>query len=606
MTRLLSLLLAALLAGAAGAAEVTRSHGIAMHGELKYGPDFRHFEYANPDAPKGGDVRLHAVGAFDSLNLYILKGDPAQGLGGTVDPLMVQSNDEPFSMYGLVAESVEVPEDRSWITFHLRPEARFHDGTPITADDVVFTFETLREDGHPFYRSYYKDVAGVRKLGPRAVRFDFGDSDNPELPLILGQLPVLPKAYWEERDFSKTTLEPPLGSGPYRVKEVEPGRSITYERVEDYWARDLPVARGRDNFDTLRYDYYRDATVTLEAFKAGEYDFRLETTAKDWATAYDFPALRAGLVKREEIHHERPQGMQAYFMNTRRELFQDRRVRRALGYAFDFEWTNRNIFNGAYTRTRSYFSNSELAARGLPGEAEREILAPYRDRLPPEVFTQVYEPPSTDGSGNNRANLRTAIRLLKEAGWTFEERTLVHGETGEPFAFEILLVNPMFERVTLPFVRNLERLGIDARVRVVDATQYQNRLDNFDFDMVVGAVGQSLSPGNEQHNMWHSSQADVPGSNNLAGVRDPVVDALVEKLIRSPDRETLVNRTRALDRVLLWGHYVIPHWHIAHYRVAYWDKFDRPEVAPRYDLGFDTWWVDPDKARALRERRTGE
>ena len=518
---------------------------------------------------------------------------------------MASASDEPFSEYGLVAESIEMPPDRSWVAFKLRPEARFQDGTPVTPADVLFSLEILRSKGHPFYRSYYAAVSKAEQIGERTVKFSFDGGNNRELPLILGQLPVLSKAYWQGRDFDKTTLEAPLGSGPYRVESLDPGRSITYRLDDNYWARDLPVNRGRHNFGHIRIDYYRDATVALEAFKAGEYDFRQENIAKNWATAYDVPPVREGLIKLAEIPHQSPTGMQAFVFNTRREMFHDPRVRQALAYAFDFEWANKNLFNGAYTRTASFFSNSELASRSLPGPAELKILEPFRDQLPPEVFDKVYEPPASDGSGNIRGNLRRAMELLKQAGWEVRDRKLVNAASGQPMSFEILLVDPAFERVVLPFARNLKRLGIEARVRTVDSTQYQNRLDEYDFDMIVHSFGQSLSPGNEQADFWGSKQADLPGSRNVAGVKDPVVDALVEQVIAAPDRPSLVARVRALDRVLLWGHYVIPQWHLRYFRVAYWDKFGRPEINPKYALGFDTWWVDPAKQAALDARRHG-
>ncbi len=580
-------------------------HGLSMYGNLKYGPDFKHFDYVNPDAPKGGDVRLAAIGTFDNLNPFILKGVAAAGIGQLFDTLTVSSSDEPFAEYGLIAESVQVPADRSWVAFTLRPEARFHDGSPITAEDVVWTFQTLKTKGHPFYRSYYAHVLKAEALGPRKVKFSFGPGDNRELPLITGQMPVLSKAYWQKHDFEKTTLEPPLGSGPYRVDAVDPGRSIVYRRVKDYWGAKLPVRAGQNNFDTIRYDYYRDGTVALEAFKAGQYDFREENGAKNWATAYNIPAVAQGLVKKEEIKNQVPTGMQAFVYNTRRPVFQDRRVRQALGCAFDFEWTNKNLFYGAYERTKSYFSNSELASSGLPGPEELKVLEPFRGRIPDEVFTKEYRPPVTDGSGDIRANLSQALALLKDAGWVVRGQRLVNARTGEPMRFEILLDDPAFERVTLPFVKNLERIGIGARVRTVDTAQYQNRMDNFDFDMTVAVWPESLSPGNEQTDNWTSERAGVPGSRNLAGIRDPVVDKLVELVISAPDRPSLVARTRALDRVLLWGSYVIPHWHIQSFRVAYWDKFDRPRISPKYALGFSTWWVDA-KKEAILVRRKGE
>jgi microcin C transport system substrate-binding protein len=590
------LLLGTVVAPAAGQpVKAAPAHGLSMYGDLKYGPGFRHFDYVNPRAAKGGSVKLPAIGTFDTLNPFILKGVPAAGLGQVFDTLMVNSADEPFSEYGLVAETVETPPDRSWVVFTLRPQARFHDGTPITVDDVVWTFETLQTKGQPFYRSYYGQVARVEAAGPRRVRFSFKPGVNRELPLILGQMPVLPKAWWAGRDFAKTTLEPPLGSGPYRVVAVDPGRSITYGRVTDYWAAELPVNVGRFNFGEIRYDYYRDGTVALEAFKGGAYDLRQENSAKNWATAYQVPAVRDGRIRKEHIPNEIPTGMQGFFYNTRREMFRDPRVRQALAAAFDFEWTNAHLFYGDYTRTESYFSNSELAARGRPTEAELAVLAPFRGRVPDAVFTEAYRAPSTV-PGGLRPNLVAALRLLAEAGWVVRDMHLVNAATGQPLAFEILLDDPTWERITLPFVANLKKLGVVARVRTVDSAQYEYRLKHFDFDMTLGLFAQSLSPGNEQADFWGSEAARTPGSRNLAGVSDPVVDALIAQIIAAPDRAALVARTRALDRVLLWSHYVIPHWHITAFRVAYWNRFGRPARPPKYELGFDTWWIEPRKA----------
>ena len=600
-----ALALAPLEAARAAGDRGSVGHGMSMYGDLKYKAGFKHFDYANPDAPKGGDVKLSALGTFDNLNPFILKGVPAFGIGETFDTLMVQSSDEPFSQYGLIAETIEVPADRSWVAYTLRPEARFHDGTPVTADDVVWTMETLKTKGHPFYRSYYAKVVKAEKAGERKVTFRFAPGDNRELPLIVGQMPVLSRAYWSKRDFEKTTLEAPLGSGPYKVESVSPGRSITYRRVQDYWGAKLPVNAGRHNFETIRYDYYRDTTVSLEAFKAGEYEFRLENVAKNWATGYSGPAVSRGLIKKETIQNEVPTGMQGFVYNTRRPIFADPRVRQALGYAFDFEWTNKTLFYGAYTRTKSYFSNSELASRGRPGPDELKVLEPFRGKVPAEVFTKAYEPPATDGSGNIRENLKAALDLLKDAGWVVKGQKLVNARTGEPMTFEVLLADPAFERITLPFVKNLERLGVVARVRTVDTAQYQNRLDTFDFDMTVAVWGESLSPGNEQRDNWSAEAARIKGSRNLAGVSDPVVDQLVDLVVSAPDRPTLVARTRALDRVLVWGFYVIPHWHIQAWRVAYWDKFERPRVSPKYALGFpDAWWVDAQKEAALGRRKS--
>ena len=596
--------------GAPGAnTSVRPKHGIAIHGEPGYPPDFPHFRYVNPEAPKGGIVRRAATGTFDSLNPYILKGVPAAGLGDVFETLMASSLDEASTEYGLIAESVETPPDRSWVIFNLRREARFHDGKPITADDVVFTFETLKTKGHPRFRAYYASVERAEKLGERRVRFSFKGGENRELPVIVGQLPVLPKHYWEGRDFAKTTLEPPLGSGPYRIERVEPGKSIVLRRVPDYWGAKLPVNVGHNNFDEIRYEYFRDRTVQRQALRAGQFDIFQENAAKDWALGYDIPAVRDGLLKKEEIRHELPTGLQGFVFNTRRALFKDARVRKALGLVFDFEWSNRILFFGQYARTRSFFSNSELAAQGLPTPGELAILERYRGRVPDSVFGPAWEPPETDGQGNIRPQMREAFRLLKEAGWVVREGTLVDGATGRPFAFEILLNSPALERLALAYARNLKRLGIEARVRTVETAQYKNREDDFDFDCIVDVFGQSLSPGNEQRDFWGTKAAQTKGSRNTIGINDPVVDELIDLLIAAPDREALIARTRALDRVLSAGYYVVPQFHSRTFRVLYWDKFGKPAVAPRYALGTNTWWVDPAKAAALAERvpatRTG-
>ena len=599
---LLTVLVAAVTVFAAAAEP---RHGIAMHGEPRYEPDFAHFDYVNPDAPKGGDVRRAGRGSFDNLNGFIIKGEAADGLGLIYDTLMASAMDEPLSMYGLLAESIDTPADRSWVAFTLRKEARWHDGRPVTPDDVIYTFNLLREKGQPIYRFYYASVAKVEKTGERTVRFTFRPGENRELPLILGQLNVLPKHYWEGRDFTKTTLEPPLGSGPYRIEAVDAGRSLTYRRVADYWGRDVPAMVGHHNFDSIRYDYYRDANVAIEALKAGEYDYRSENSSKAWATAYDVPAIEQGLMRKLEVKHQQTAGMQGYVFNSRRFLFADSRVRQALAYAFDFEWSNRNLFYGQYRRSRSYFDNSELGATGLPDERELAILEKYRGRIPDEVFTKAYEPPKTDGTGRIRSNLRQGDRLLKEAGWVIDGGRRIHAETGKPLEFEILLINPAFERVSLPFAKNLQRLGVEARVRTVDSAQYVRRLETFDFDVIVFGFGQSMSPGNEQRYFWSSAAADRPGSRNFIGLQDPVVDELVEAVIAAPDRESLVVHTRALDRVLQWGHHVIPHWHIDYDRLVFWDKFGRPEATPMRGSVFATWWVDPARAAALAQRRAG-
>jgi len=575
-----------------------KTHAVAMHGQAKYPADFAHFAYVNPDAPKGGTVRLAGLGSFDSLNPFIIKGQAADGIGGLYDSLTRASADEPVTRYGLLAESMELPEDRSWIIFNLRPSARWHDGRPVTADDVIFTFDIIRKSGSPQYQFYYADIDGVEKLGPLRVKFTFKPGENRELPLIVGEQAILPRHYWQERDFSKTTLDPPLGSGPYRIQSLDAGRYIVYQRVGDYWGRDLPVNRGKDNFDIMRYDYFRDETIQIEAFKAGEYDYRPENSSKHWATAYDMPAVAQSLMRKEEVGHNRSVGMQGYVYNTRRDIFKDARVREALAYAFDFQRANKTLFYGQYTRTRSYFDNSELAARDLPDAQELALLEPFKDQLPHRVFSETYEPPKTDGSGRIRSNLGRAVKLLQSAGWKINAGRLE--KDGRPFEFEVLLYAPLFERITLPFAKNLERLGIKARVRTVDVAQYIKRLETFDFDMIVFSWGQSLSPGNEQLNFWGSAAADRPGSYNFAGIKNPVVDALIEKVIAAPDRDSLVDRTRALDRVLQWGFYVIPHWHIAYDRLVYWNKFNQPEITPENGVQFNTWWVDPIKEQKLR------
>ncbi len=619
--RLLSLLLIPLLIAATGALgaggsvyetrigedgqKIYRGHAIAMHGEPKYGPDFTHFEYVNPDAPKGGALRLAQQGTFDSFHSYIPKGSP--GVGSASETLLIHSNDEPFTMYGLLAEWLEWPEDRSWVVFELRPEARWHDGEPITVEDVIWSLETLKAKGRPIFRFYYGSVESAEKIGPRRVRFNFTEAGNRELPLIVGQLPILPKHYWQDRDFERTTLEPPLGSGPYVVTEFEAGRYVVTERVEDYWGRDLPVKRGHHNFDRIRYDYFRDGTVIRQALKAGIIDYREENTAKAWALEYDVPALRDGWLKKVEIPHAQPTGMQAFIMNTRRDVFKDWRVRRALAYAFDFEWTNPRLFFDQYTRTESFFSNSELAATGLPEGEELEILERYRGRVPEAVFTTPYEAPKTDGTGWPRDNLRRAFALLDEAGWEVRDMKLVNRETGKPMTFEILLVSPTFERIMLPFQRNLARLGIEARIRLVDSSQYINRLRSFDFDMFMSGWGQSESPGNEQRNYWSSAAADSPGARNYVGIQDPVIDELIELVITAPSRESLVARTRALDRVLLHNHFVIPAWHLSMDRLAFWDKFDRPpDGNAKIGTSLSWWWFDPVRAERLEQRLTDE
>ncbi|MNO26306.1 Oligopeptide-binding protein AppA precursor [compost metagenome] len=588
-----------LLACLASLAQATPQHAVTLYNEApKYPDDFKHFDYVNPDAPKGGTFRQAGFGGFDSLNPFINKGVAADDIGLVYDTLMRQSLDEPFTEYGLVAGKIEKAPDNSWVRFYLRPEARFHDGHPIHADDVVFSFQTLIKNGAPLYRDYYADVAEVVAEDPLRVLFKFKHSNNRELPLILGQLPVLPKHWWESRDFNKGNLEIPLGSGPYQVTSVKAGRSIRYERVKDYWGKDLPINRGLYNFDVMTTDYYRDNTVALEALKAGQFDYWLEMSAKNWATAYNTPAVRDGKLIREQIPNGNPTGMQGFVFNLRRPVFQDVRVREALSLLLDFEWTNKQLFNGAYTRTGSYFENSEMAANGVPDPQELSILEPLRDKIPPQVFEKPFENPVSDGSGMIRAQQRKAYQLLQEAGWRIVDDKMVDAQ-GKPVSIEFLLAQTEFERILLPFKRNLADLGIELVIRRVDVSQYINRLRSRDFDMVVGGFPQSNSPGNEQREFWQSASADNPGSRNYIGLRDPAIDSLVESLINADSRQSLVAHARALDRVLLWGYYVIPNWHIKTWRVAYWDHIGHPKVAPKYDVGTSTWWIKPGATPAV-------
>ena len=580
-----------------------RTHALSLLGEPALPRDFPHWPWVNPQAPKGGEIALTALGSFDSFNPFILRGTPAVGSTLLYDTLLMGSEDEASTEYAHLAEAIEVHADRKGVSFELREGARWHDGRPITAEDVRWTFETLRQHGRPFYRAYWGDVESVVAEDARHVTYRFRTDENRELALILGDMVVLPKHWWEGRDFARPLLEPPLGSGPYRLERFEAGRSVTWRRVEDYWARDLNTRRGTSNFDRIRYEYFRDATVAFEAFKAGQVDFRTENIARDWSTGYDFPAVRRGLVQRDTIRHERPTGMQGFAMNLRRPLFGDARVREALVQLFDYEWLNANIFFGLYARTTSFFSNSELASSGLPTGRELEILERFRGQLPERVFTEEFRLPVTDGSGNNREGLRRAIALMGQAGWNLRDRRLVNAQ-GQRFEFEILLNSPSFERVALPYVQWLQRLGIEARVRTVDPAQYQVRMDAFDFDMTVDVIGQSLSPGNEQRDFFTCAKARENGSQNLAGICLPAIDALVELVITAPDRQELIHRTRALDRVLLHHHFVIPNWHNRAFWIAFWDRFGRPPRNPKYGLGFPgDWWVDAAKDRALAEAR---
>ena len=577
-------------------------HGMAMHGDLKYKKNFKNFEYSNPDAPKKGKVKLSAIGTFDNLNPYILKGVAAYQTSYLFETLMKSSFDEPFSQYGLLAEKVMLPDHRKWVRFKLRNFAKFSDGTKVTSDDVIFSFKILMSKGHPAWKNYYNQVEEVLKINELEVQFNFSGETNRELPLIIGyQLPIFSKKYWSNKQFDKTTLDPPVGSGPYLISDLQPGRSITLKRDPNYWGKNLNVNIGRYNFDEIHTDYYRDVTVALEAFKSGAYDFRLENSSKNWATAYNFNATKNGQVIVEEIPYARPSGMQGFAFNTRKPIFKNRNVRKALTYAFDFEWSNKNLFYNAYTRTKSFFDNSELSSQSYPSKKELKILAKFKDKIPPEIFNEIYQPPRTDDKENGlRKNLRTARRILKDEGWIIQNDMLTNKITGEVLKFEILLRSPLFERIVLPLKRNFKKLGIEVSIRTVqDDSQYQKRLEEFDFDMVVTNFGSVISPGNEQKNWWSSEAADQPGTQNIIGVKNPVIDEIIDKLISANDREELVLYTKVLDRILLFNYYLIPQFHIGHYRVAYWNKISRPEITSKYDLGFDFWWFDEKKNENL-------
>ncbi|MBM7062044.1 ABC transporter substrate-binding protein [Pseudomonas sp. UL073] len=587
-----------LLLGVAGLVQAAPQHAITLYDEApKYPASYQHFDYVNPAAPKGGTLRLANYGGFDSLNPFIPKGNVESRIGMIYDSLTYHSPDEPFTEYGLLAEKIEKAPDNGYVRFYLNPKARFHDGKPVTAEDVEFTFGMLMQHGDPMYRNYYADVDKVVVEGPLKVRFDFKHKGNRELPLILGQLQVVPKHWWQGRDFSKTSLEIPLGSGPYRVASLESGRTIRYERVKDWWGKDLPVSRGQYNFDAIVVDYYRDMSVALEAFKGGQFDLNLEYSAKDWATGYQSAALTDGRMMKEAVPNHNPVGMQAFAFNIRRPVFQDRRVREAISLLFDFEWSNKQLFFGSYKRTTSYFENSEMAAHQPPSPAELKILEPLRDKLPAEVFDQVFSLPVTQGDGIIRDQKRRAYQLLQEAGYRIENDRMV-GPDGKPLAFEFMLFQTNMERILLPYKRNLSELGIDMQIRRVDASQFINRLRSRDFDITSATWGQSSSPGNEQREFWHSSSADNPGSRNFIGLRDPAIDQLVEGLIRADSRQSLIDHARALDRALQWGYYVVPNYYVDTWRLAYWNKFGRPEKTPLYDYGLMTWWLKSDQAQA--------
>lgn len=571
------------------------SHCLSLYGECKYKEDFKNFEYVNPDAPKGGAVKLAETGTFDNLNTFILKGVKAPAITGIFDSLMVASQDEPQTMYGLIASQVDVSDDNSTAEFTLRKEAKFHDGSSITPDDVIFSFNTLKEKGDPTYKIMFAPIVKVEETAKNKVKFTFNDTKNKELPMIMAGMPILSRAYYSKVDFKKTTLEAPLGSGAYKVENVEQGKNIIYRRVADYWAKDLPVNRGQYNFDTIRYDMYRDENVTLEALKSGDYDFRREYIARNWATAYDTPAVKDGRIIKREIPDGTPQGMQAFIFNTRKEKFSDRRVREAIGLALDYEWVNKTIFYGAYIRNKSFFENTDFESSGIPQGKELALLKPFEKELPSALFITPFANPVTDGSGNPRENLLKAQKLLEDAGWQVKDGKRVN-DKGEQLSLEVMLRQPTMERVIAPMRKNLERLGIFSSIRMVDDAQYQKRTDEGDFDMVSIWINRGVFfPGNEQVSLWHSSQADVKGGNNLSGLKSKAVDGILDALTKAEDKDSLLAAGRALDRVLLWENVVIPNWHSGSFRVAYWDKFGIPKITPKYNLGFQAWWVKEGK-----------
>lgn len=603
-------------------------HGLSAFGTLKYSADFTHFDYVNPDAPKGGKIsQIGPAGltTFDNFNPFLLKGDPAQGLELLFDSLMVRAFDEPDAVYGLLAETAETADDGLSVTFQLRPEAKFSDGSPVTAEDVIFSFDTLKDKGHPRFRIALNDVVRVEALGPHRVSYHFKGALTRDLPVEAAMLPVLSKAFYSRTEFSKTTLEPPLGSGPYKIGPYKAGTYITYVRRPDYWAKDLPVNRGRFNFDEVRFEYFRDRTAELQNLLSGGYDLREEFTSKDWATAYDVAAVRDGRILKRTTEDANPSGAQGFFINTRKSKFEDVRVRKALDLAFDFEWSNRNLFFGLYKRTQSFFENSDMKASGAPSPGELALLEPFRDQLPKAVFEVPYASPVTDGSGNIRNNLEAARAMLTEAGWklsrervaseasecgffcklfgggeTEAERKVLKNAAGETLDIEILIYDSSFERVVGPYVRNLKRIGVNAYIRKIDPAQYQRRLKSFDFDMTTQRYVMRLTPGVELKSYWASGTANVDGSYNLAGISDPVVDALIDKVMAAKSREELVTATRAIDRVLRAGHYWVPHWYKGAHNLAHWDRFSWPDRKPDYDRGIiDTWWYDAEKAAKL-------
>ena len=567
----------------------TWQYGLSLYGDFKYAPNFSHFQYVNPNAPKGGAFKQAAIGSFDSLNPFIVKGNVVVGINIIYDTLLAQSLDEPFTGYGLIAEKVKVASDFASVSFMINKNARFHDGKPIHARDVKFSFELLVEQGAPHYRSYYSGVKEVVVDNDQQVTFYFKEVGNRELPLIIGQIPILPAHFWADKDFATASLIIPVGSGPYQIESFDAAKRITYKRVKDYWAKDLAVNKGQHNFDTMIFDYYRDDGIAFEAFKSGAFDYRLENSSKRWATGYVGDNFASDNIITREIADKNPQGMQGFWFNLRKDKFKDINVRAAISLLFDFEWANKTLFYGAYSRINSFYSGSELATQREISDAESAILRPYAEQLPSSVFAPI-ELPKSNADGNIRKQMRKAVALLELAGYQLKDSKM-QDENGQQLSFEFLLYSKDFERVVHPFSRNLQRIGIKTSIRLVDVSQFINRLNNFDFDLLSLRKGQSISPGNEQSGHWGCASIMAPGTSNWAGICHPVIDALVNKIIMAETREQLVQTTKALDRVLLTQHIVIPQWYLPAYRIAYWDKFSHPQIAPIYDLGLSTWWA---------------
>jgi len=583
------------------------THGFSAFGDLKYPEDFTHFEYTNPDAPNGGSLRLGNMGTFDSLNLYIVKGLPPALMGLTTANLLEEAYDRPGESYGYAAESVEVAPDNSSVIFRLNPKAKFSNGDPVTADDVIWIFETLRTKGVPMYRTYYKNISKVEKLDDKTIKFSFNTTTNRELPGILGQLPILSKKYYETHPFDETSLKAGPSSGPYEVDSASPGHSFVIKRVKDWWGKDLPSQKGRHNFDKIRSDYYLESNALFEGFKAGQYDLRQENSAKNWATAYTFPAFQKGFVKKEELKHSLSAGTVGLIFNARRPPFSDINVRKAMTLLFDFPWINKHLFYGLYNRNLSYYPNSDYEAKGPPSEGEKAILLPFQDKLAPEILTQSFTLPAPQSEADNRDLQEQAQNLLKEAGYEIKDSVMVNTKTGKPLTFEILIFDKALEKIMLNFALSVKRLGIEVKVRNLDTAAYQLRVDNLDFDMIYSGIGQSPSLGNEQRDYFGSERVDTPGTRNLFGIKNPVVDQLIEQLINATTFETLTNTAKALDRVLLWNYYMIPSWHNDSIRVAYWDRFSRPKVIPKYHgLDISSWWFDREKDAKLKQQPAGK